>query len=232
MEAISHAGAALGILAKDGIVLAAEKKIISKLLDNSDSKKTEKMYKLDNHIACAVAGITADANILINYARLASQRYQYSYQEPMPVEQLVQQLCDLKQGYTQFGGMRPYGVSLLYAGWDKQYGFQLYHSDPSGNYGGWKAHAIGANNQGASSILKQDWTEDMTVSDALKLAVKVMSKTMDSTSLSSEKLEFSTVTRPESLGGAVRYHVLSAAQVEKLLKDSDIQTSTTSGDEQ
>jgi 20S proteasome subunit alpha 3 len=133
MEAISHAGAALGILAKDGIVLGAEKKIISKLLDND--KKTEKMYKIDNHIACAVAGITADANILIENARLFSQQYYYSYQEPIPVENLVQQICDIKQGYTQYGGMRPFGVSLLYAGWDEYYGFQLYHSDPSGNYG-------------------------------------------------------------------------------------------------
>jgi len=227
MEAISHAGASLGILAKDGIVLAAEKKIISKLLDNE--KKTEKMYKLDDHVACAVAGITADANILINYARLSSQRYNFTYQEPMPVENLVQQLCDLKQGYTQYGGMRPFGVSFLYAGWDKHYGFQLYHSDPSGNYGGWKAHAIGANNQGAQSILKQEWDENMSVQDALKLAVKVMSKTMDSTSLSSEKLEFSTITRPGT-NGKVRYHVLTEQEVDKLLKEEDIQT--TAADEE
>ncbi len=103
MEAISHAGAALGILAKDGIILAAEKKIISKLLDND--KKTEKMYKIDEHIACAVAGITADANILINYARLAAQRYTYTYQELIPVEHLVQSITDIKQGYTQYGGL-------------------------------------------------------------------------------------------------------------------------------
>ena len=38
-------------------------------------------------------------------------------QEPMPVDQLVRQLCDTKQGYTQFGGLRPFGVSLLYGGW-------------------------------------------------------------------------------------------------------------------
>jgi 20S proteasome subunit alpha 3 len=112
------------------------------------------MYKLDDHIACAVAGITADANILISNARLNAQRYLYSYQEPVPVEYLVQQLCDLKQGYTQYGGLRPFGVSFLYGGWDKNYGYQLYHSDPSGNYGGWKAYAIGANNQSAQSMLR------------------------------------------------------------------------------
>jgi len=78
MEAISQAGAAVGILAKDGIVLAAERRVTSKLLDLR--KSTEKMYKIDDHVACAVAGITADANILINYARLVAQRYYYAYQ--------------------------------------------------------------------------------------------------------------------------------------------------------
>lgn len=73
MEAISNAGAAIGVLAKDGVVLAAEKRVISKLL--ATSKSTEKMYKIDDHVACAVAGIMADANILINTARLQAQRF-------------------------------------------------------------------------------------------------------------------------------------------------------------
>jgi len=131
-------------------------------------------------VAASVAGITADANILINYARLSAQRYSFAYQEPIPVEQLVQRLCDLKQGYTQYGGasslppinvalvsqgfsliiciafeysgLRPFGVSFIYAGWDRTYGFQLYQSDPSGNYGSWKATCIGANNQVLNSF--------------------------------------------------------------------------------
>lgn len=61
----------------------------------------------------------------------------------------------LRQSYTQFGGLRPFGVSFLFAGWDKYHGFQLYHTDPSGNYSGWKATAIGVNNQSAQTILKQ-----------------------------------------------------------------------------
>jgi 20S proteasome subunit alpha 3 len=216
MEAISHAGASLGILSKDGVVLAAEKKIISKLLDNE--KKTEKMYKLDDHICCTVAGITADANILINYCRVAAQRYTYAYQEPIPVENLVKDLCDVKQGYTQFGGMRPFGVSLLYAGWDKHNKFQLYQSDPSGNYGGWKATAIGANSQGAQSLLKQEWKEGLSIQEALTLALKVMSKTMDSTTLSSDKLEFCTLTR---VGDEVVYHILESSQVDEMLKQKE-----------
>jgi len=218
MEAIGHAGAAVGILASDGIVLAAEKKITSKLLE--PGKQSEKMYRIDDHIACAVAGITADANILLNYSRLVAQRYLYAYQEPVPVEQLVHQVCDTKQSYTQYGGLRPFGVSFLYAGWDKHHGFQLYQSDPSGNYGGWRATAIGGNNQPATSILKQDYSEDKTVKEALALAVKVLSKTMDSTTLTSEKMEFATLTKSDA--GEVVFHSLTNSEVDKMLSEIDV----------
>ena len=136
---------------------------------------------------CAVAGMTADANILINYARQAAQRYLLTYNEDIPCEQLVRRLCDLKQGYTQHGGLRPFGVSFIYAGWDPQRQFQLYLSNPSGNYGGWKATSSGANHASAQSLLKQDYKEDCTLKEACGMAVKVLSKTMDSTKLSSEK---------------------------------------------
>uniref|UniRef100_A0A8C9LMY6 Proteasome endopeptidase complex n=1 Tax=Piliocolobus tephrosceles TaxID=591936 RepID=A0A8C9LMY6_9PRIM len=77
------------------------------------------------------------------------------YNDVEPVSQLVVQICDIKQSYTQYGGLRPYGVSFLIAGYDSKEGYQLYHTDPSGNYSGWFATAIGSNNLTASSILKQ-----------------------------------------------------------------------------
>lgn len=87
-------------------------------------------------------------------------------------------------------GLRPFGVALLYMGWDPLYGFQLYQSDPSGNYSGWKATCIGANNSSAASLLKQDYKDDLTLEEARDLCLKVMSKTMDSTKLGSEKREY------------------------------------------
>lgn len=134
--------------------------------------------------------MTADANILINYARQAAQRYLLTYDEDIPCEQLVRRLCDLKQGYTQHGGLRPFGVSFIYAGYDPQRQFQLYQSNPSGNYGGWKATSVGANNASAQSLLKQDYKEDCNLKEACGMAVKVLSKTMDSTKLSSEKSQY------------------------------------------
>ncbi|KAI9265079.1 proteasome subunit alpha type-4 [Phascolomyces articulosus] len=217
MEAISHAGIALGILAKDGIVIAAEKKVTSKLLEQSAS--AEKIYKLNDRMICGVAGMTADANILINWARSNAQRYLFTYNEEMPVEQLVQRLCDLKQGYTQYGGLRPFGVSFIFAGYDDHYGFQLYHSDPSGNYGGWKATCIGANNATAQSILKQDHKDDMTVEEAKALAIKVLSKTMDSTTLNSEKLEFATI---RMVNDKVKYDLYKPEEIDALLKEQNV----------
>jgi 20S proteasome subunit alpha 3 len=108
----------------------------------------------------------------------------------MPVEQLVQNLCNLKQGYTQYGGLRPFGVSFLFAGYDNIHGYQLYHSDPSGNYAGWKATCVGANSTNGTSMLKSDFKPEMTLKEAKSLAVKVLSKTMDGNSLTADKSKF------------------------------------------
>lgn len=192
-----------------------------------------------SNMICAVAGMTADANILINYARQAAQKYLLTYNEDIPCEQLVRRLCDLKQGYTQHGGLRPFGVSFIYAGWDPQRQFQLYLSNPSGNYGGWKATSAGANNASASSLLKQDYKEDCTLKEACGMAVKVLSKTMDSTKLSSEKSEcigvsiqwFSTMltwfavefaTVGQTKDGKIYHRLWSADEITALLKEHDL----------
>jgi len=216
MEAISHAGTCLGILANDGVLLAAERRNTNKLLDDVFS---DKIYKLHEDTACSVAGITSDANVLTQQLRLTAQRYLLLYQEPMPVEQLVSSLCDLKQRYTQVGGYRPFGVSLLYMGWDRRLGFQLYQSDPSGNYSGWKATCIGNNNMAAISMLKQEYKEEgIELTEALKLAVKVLSKTLDVQKLTSEKVELAHLTRQNN---RTCIHILTNEEVDKLLKEHE-----------
>merc|ERR1712228_109698 len=152
-----------------------------------------------------------------NELRLIGQRYKYSYGESIPCEQLVSWLCDIKQDYTQSGGKRPFGVSILYMGWDKHHGFQLYQSDPSGNYSGWKATCIGNNSMAAISMLKQDYNEDgVSLDEALKLAVKVLSKTLDVQSLTSEKVEIAHLTRKDD---KTVIHILTGDEVDVLLKE-------------
>lgn len=213
MEAISHAGTCLGILAEDGILLAAEKKITNKLLDGVEF--SEKIYKLNDDMVCSVAGITSDANVLTNELRLIAQRYQLSYAEAMPCEEMVSYLCDMKQSYTQFGGKRPFGVSILYMGWDKKHGYQLYQSDPSGNYGGWTATCIGNNSGAAVSMLKQEINDKITLQQAQDIAIKVLSKTLDMTKLTSEKIELATLTR---IKNRTVIRILTNDEVDKLIE--------------
>ncbi|CAM9609353.1 unnamed protein product [Heterosigma akashiwo] len=221
IEAINNAGTCVGLLAKDGIVMAAERRTVSKLL--APAKTSEKVYRIDDHVSAVVAGLTSDANILLQQARLASQRYLYSYGAPMPLEQLVQRVCNYKQAYTQYGGLRPFGVAFMFAGWDEHFGFQLYHSDPSGNYSGWFANAIGANNQAGKSLLKNEYEQDSTVEQCLKLAAKVLNKTMDTTTPSPEKMEFFTL---QMVDGKVVHKILTDAETAKILEEVQAEVST------
>lgn len=217
LEAINHAGTAIGILAKGGVVLAAERKVASKLLEQDTS--AEKMYLLNDNTLCAVAGMTADAGILINYMRESAQEYLKVYNQDIPIESLVKRVCNIKQGYTQHGGLRPFGVSFIFAGYDDRYGFQLYTSNPSGNYSGWKATSIGANNSSAQTLLKQDYKNDISYEDAKKLALKVLSKTTDSSKLTSEKVEFATVLLKD---GKPSLKIWKPTEIDKLLEESGV----------
>mmetsp|Transcript_14538 Transcript_14538/g.41212 ORF Transcript_14538/g.41212 Transcript_14538/m.41212 type:complete len:260 (+) Transcript_14538:97-876(+) len=223
IEAINNAGTCVGILASDGIVMASERRITSGLL--APAKTSEKTYQLCSHAACNVAGLTADANILIDQARLRAGRYLYQYQEAIPVEQLVEYVCNYKQFYTQRGGLRPFGVSFLFAGYDEEHGFQLYQSDPSGNYSGWKATVIGSNNQAGKSLLKSDYiagegTDDERIpnlQEALKLAVKVLNRTMDGTTTAAavEKMELFTLTVED---GKCVHHILKKEEAQQVIE--------------
>lgn len=244
IEAINNAGTCVGILAKDGIVMASEKRVTSGLL--APAKTSEKTYKLSQHAACNVAGLTADANILIDQARLRAGRYAYQYCEPIPIEQLVEHVCNYKQAYTQYGGLRPFGVAFLFAGYDEHYGFQLYQSDPSGNYSGWKATVIGANNQAGKSLLKNEYgsqeedteegkkgkkmkTDDADeklvlpdVKEALRLAVKVLNKTMDATATAPDKMELFSMTLDAD--GNCKHTILSSDETQKVMDAVDAET--------
>ncbi|KAM7540963.1 hypothetical protein Aperf_G00000036954 [Anoplocephala perfoliata] len=216
-EAVGHAPTCIGIVAKDGIILAGEKRFINKLLD--ESAFSEKIFRINDDIACAVAGITADATVLINEMRLIAQRYLLSYQEPIPVEQLVSHICDLQHGYTMYGGRRPFGVSMLFVGWDKQYGYQLYQNDPSGNFLGWRATCIGSNSSAASSILESDYNSECTAEEAVKLCVKVLYKTMTMSKLTSDKVEIGLLQRRD---GKTYIRIYPQSEVDALIKEAEI----------
>ena len=102
--------------------------------------------------------------------RKKAQEYYKVYKENIPVSQLVRELASIMQEFTQSGGVRPFGVSLLVAGYDTK-GPQLYQVDPSGAYWAWKASAIGKNYLNANTFLEKRYSTEMEIEEAVHTAI-------------------------------------------------------------
>lgn len=201
-----------------GVVLAAEKKETSALF--VPTRESGKLYKMDEHVLVSVSGVVSDANMLIDMGRLHAQRNLYSQGIPIYVEQLVRYLADQKHVYTLYGSSRPFGVSLMYAGYDAVQGFQLFCSDPSGNYAAWKAHATGKNSVNAVSTLKDDYREDLSLQEATVLAAKVLGKSMDMAKPNAEKFEIGVLQR--GADGKVQQKRIEGAELNTLLTEARV----------
>lgn len=218
IEAINKTGSAIGILTKEGVVLTTERQDVSSLLEAP--KHSEKIFQLDSHLYSVVNGLTADANYLIDIARVEAQTYKYTYGgDNIPIEQLLVRICDIKQSYTQIGGLRPFGAAFLFAGYDRHQGYQLYSTDPSGNYFGWKAIAIGQKNAEANGLLKPSYKVDITLKEGINLGVKALVKTMDTANPSAKKIEMVVISENPKTG-KVEGRTLKEAEIRTLLEEN------------
>lgn len=174
METVKRGSTVLGITCKDGVVLAAEERMTSKLQDPNFSLK---IFQIDEHIGAAVAGLSSDARILIDHARIIAQTNRLLYDEPVDVEVLAKRIGDLMQLYTQHAGVRPFGVSVIFSGVDTQP--KLYQTDPAGNYIALKASVIGAGSDMLKEVLENQYREDMALEEAIKLALSCLIKVIE-----------------------------------------------------
>ncbi|MEM1657844.1 MAG: archaeal proteasome endopeptidase complex subunit alpha [Candidatus Jordarchaeales archaeon] len=174
IEAVRRGTTAIGVRCKDGVVLAVEKRILSL----QDPESVEKIFVIDEHIGAAIAGLTADARVLVDQARVQAQVNKLTYDEPISVESLTKYIGDLKQVYTQHAGVRPFGVSFLIAGVDDG-GPKLFMTDPSGTYWGYWATAIGAGSQKAKEILEKEYKKDINLEEGIKLALTALKAVLE-----------------------------------------------------
>jgi 20S proteasome subunit alpha 2 len=158
---------ALGIKATNGVVIATDKKVPTILVDE---KEYEKIQSITPTTGFVYAGMGPDFRVLVRNARKLSQEYYLRYREIQPVSQVVRESAKLMQEYTQSGGVRPFGVSCLVAGYDDE-GPQLYQVDPSGAAFGWKATAIGKNYVNAKNFLERRYSDDLELDDAVHIAL-------------------------------------------------------------
>ncbi|KAG0591917.1 hypothetical protein KC19_1G211700 [Ceratodon purpureus] len=167
LMAVGAGQTSLGIKASNGVVIATEKKLPSILVDEASINKIQ---SLTPNIGVVYSGMGPDSRVLVRKSRKQAQTYQRLYQEPIPLSQLVRETAAVMQEFTQSGGVRPFGVSLLVAGFDDN-GPQLYQVDPSGSYFSWKASAIGKNVSNAKTFLEKRYTDDMELEDAIHTAI-------------------------------------------------------------
>ncbi len=177
-EAISKGSTTIGVRTKEGIVLVVEKIATNTLMVQESFKK---IFLIDNHIGIATSGLISDAQVLVDVARLEAQRNFASYDEPIDVQTLTKKICSLKQSYTQYSGMRPFGSALLIAGYDKDGEPRLFETDPSGAMLEYKASAIGRGKGMAISFMEGVYSDDLDLHDAVIMAILALHDSQKST---------------------------------------------------
>ncbi|GER26546.1 proteasome subunit alpha type [Striga asiatica] len=212
MEAVKQGSAAIGLRSKTHVVLASVNKASSEL-----SSHQKKIFKVDDHIGVAIAGLTADGRVLSRYMRNECINYSYTYESPLPVGRLVVQLADKAQVCTQRSWKRPYGVGLLVGGLDES-GAHLYYNCPSGNYFEYQAFAIGSRSQAAKTYLERKFETftDSSRDDLIKGALFALRETLQGEKLSS------SVCTIAVLGKGEAFHVLDQETVQGLINEFEV----------
>ena len=147
----------------------------------------EKIFQVDDHIGASATGFLMDGRVLIERAQVIAQQYRVTYDTPMDTLSLVKDVANLKQSYTQFGGARPFGVNILFAGVDDE-GPQLYLTDVTGIYFQYKATAVGEMETQLKEILDKEYEDELTIEQGIKLAVGAF-KTVFGKEFDSDRLD-------------------------------------------
>ncbi|MFZ5955480.1 MAG: archaeal proteasome endopeptidase complex subunit alpha [Nanoarchaeota archaeon] len=158
----------IGIVCKEGVIIISDKRTKDSLIVEEFASK---IIEIDEHIMVSAAGIISDARILIEKARVLAQQHRATYDSPANTESIVKDIADIKQQFTQYGGVRPFGVALLIAGYDSKP--NLFVTDVTGNYIQFKAAAIGENDEKIKEKLKEKYKENLNCNQGIKLALEI-----------------------------------------------------------
>jgi proteasome alpha subunit len=207
LELVKRGSPIVGVKSEEGVVLAVLEPQLSKLAAPTNSKK---IFRIDDHVGVAIAGLSPDARVLIKQARLYCQSNKMTYDEPADVEDLASGVGDLLQRYTQNAGVRPFGVSLLFGGVD-DHRVSLLATDPSGSYRGYRATAVGRNSEKAVSVLQQEYRNEITLDEAIALSVQALKEASEN-DLSADGMNIAVVTKESK-----KFRTLSVEEIRKYL---------------
>jgi len=165
IETVKRGTIAVGVKCKEGIVIAVEEK--PRKLQISET--AQKIFQIDDHVGVAASGYIPDARSQVDNARFFSQSNKMIYDEPVEVEIIAKHLADQCQQFTQYAGVRPFGVALILGGVVNKVP-QMYLTDPSGTYISYDAIAIGAGSEEVNDFLEKTYKNDLSLDDASVLA--------------------------------------------------------------
>ena len=208
LETVKRGSTVLAITSPEGVILAAEEKLSSKLQDPSF---TWKIFQIDEHIGVAISGLSSDARILVGQARIIAQSNRLMYDEPIDIEALSKKIGDIKQLYTQHAGVRPFGVSMIIGGIDKT-GSKVFQTDPSGSCWGYKAVAIGTGSDTVREILESKYKEGLSMDEIITLALECLSKITEGGKLEPKEIRITIIPKK-----TMKLRSLSVDEVKKYI---------------
>ncbi|KAI4125179.1 MAG: hypothetical protein LQ347_005462 [Umbilicaria vellea] len=199
VKAVENGGTSIGIRCKDGVVLAVEKIISSKLLKPGANKR---IATVDRNIGVVSSGLIPDGRHFVSRARDEASSWRSTYKGPIPIAALASRLGGYVQAYTLYSSVRPFGVTAIVGGWDseaelpvdgqvgtgprvgsggkvegaKAGGPGLYMIEPSGLYWGYYGAATGKGRQAAKAELeKLDLASgNLTLQEGVKEAARII----------------------------------------------------------
>lgn len=168
-KAVRLGSASIGMTCSDGVFILADKRIKDRLIIQQSANK---IYEIDSHIISSVAGIISDARILIERAQVIAQQHRITYDSPIEPELIIKEISNIKQQFTQYGGARPFGASLMVAGINGKKP-ELYTSDITGNYFSYHANAIGENDEKIREKLREKYKQELSIKKGAKIALDI-----------------------------------------------------------
>ncbi|MBD3194638.1 MAG: archaeal proteasome endopeptidase complex subunit alpha [Candidatus Lokiarchaeota archaeon] len=208
IEAVRRGTTAICARNENSVVFAVEKKS-SELQETIGS---EKIFKIDDHIGVTIAGLTADARVLIDKGRVQAQIHVLNYDEKITVKELTLETCEILQAYTQNAGVRPFGVSFLIAGRDPDGKTALFLTDPSGALWGYSAFAIGSGANEARTYLEENYKQDISDEELKLLPLKTLKEVMGEENLDENSCDVAVILKDEE-----KFRLLSTEEKKELL---------------
>jgi proteasome alpha subunit len=162
----------IGMVCSDGVFILADKRVEDKLIVKESANK---ISEIDSHVIASSAGILSDARILIERVQVLSQQHRVTYNSPIEPELVIKDIANTKQQFTQYGGARPFGVSMMVAGINGKKA-ELFVSDITGNYFSYYANVIGENDEKIREELREKYKQTLTIKQGVKLALEIFEK--------------------------------------------------------